>query len=175
MPTKGILSPLSLAFLISLSAITGALLLEHVWGYQPCILCLEQRLPYYIAVPLIGFALILKKVQSNHATAAALLLILISIVLFAWGLDMSGFHAGAEWGLWAGPEACGSAAELPNSLDAYIAQLKATPVIDCTKPALIFLGLSLAGWSFVALTIAILLLTLSAKRIADKILSDLKG
>ncbi|WP_246661284.1 disulfide bond formation protein B [Rhizobium sp. MHM7A] len=175
MAIKRLLSPLNAAFAVSVSAISGALLLQHVWGYQPCVLCLEQRTPYYIALPLVFLAIALKAFRNNMATALSLLLTVVSVVLFAWGLDTAVFHAGAEWHFWAGPQTCGSTAEVANSLDAYIAQLKATPVIDCTKPALVFGGLSLAGWNVVALCMTIGLLLWSAKQTADAILRDLKG
>lgn len=175
MVIKQILSPINGAFAVSLSAISGALLLQHVWGYQPCVLCLEQRTPYYIALPLVFLAIGLKAVRNNMTTALSLLLTAIAVVLFAWGLDTAVYHTGAELHFWAGPQSCGSTAEMANSLDAYIAQLKATPVIDCTKPALIFGGLSLAGWNVVALCMTIVLLLWSAKQTADAILRDLKG
>lgn len=175
MAIKQFLTPLNAAFAVSLSAVSGALLLQHVWGYQPCALCLEQRTPYYIAVPLVFTAIVVKLFRTNLATAFSLLLSVISIVLFAWGLDSAVYHAGAEWHFWPGPQACGSTAEVGNSLDAYIAQLKATPVIDCTKPALVFGGLSLAGWNVVALCLTIAMLVWSAKKTADSILRDLKG
>ena len=175
MAIKQFLKPLNAAFATSLSAIAGALLLQHVWGFQPCALCLEQRTPYYIAVPLVFLAIVVRLLRTNAATALSLLLAVISIVLFAWGLDSAVYHAGAEWQFWPGPEACGSTAEVGNSLDAYIAQLKATPVIDCTKPALIFGGLSLAGWNVVALCLTIGLLVWSSKQTADLILRDLRG
>jgi disulfide bond formation protein DsbB len=175
MDIKRILKPINVAFAVSLSAISGALLLQHVWGYQPCVLCLEQRMPYYIALPLVFMAIVLKAFRSNMATALSLMLTVVAVVLYAWGLDTAVYHAGAEWHLWAGPQACGSTAAVGNSLDAYIAQLKATPVIDCTKPVLVFGGLSLAGWNVVALCMTIALLLWSAKHTADAILSDLKG
>jgi disulfide bond formation protein DsbB len=175
MVIKQILSPLNSAFVVSLSAITGALLLQHVWGYQPCALCLEQRTPYYIAVPLVLLAIGLKALRSNLATVLSLLMTVVAVVLFAWGIDTAVYHAGVEWHFWAGPQTCGSTAEVSNSLDAYIAKLKATPVIDCTKPALIFGGLSLAGWNVVALCLTIALLLWSAKQTADSILRDLRG
>lgn len=175
MAIKQFLTPLNAAFAVSLSAISGALLLQHVWAYQPCALCLEQRTPYYIAVPLVFLAIVVRLFRTNLATAFSLLLAVISIVLFAWGLDSAVYHAGAEWHFWPGPQACGSTAEVGNSLDAYIAQLKATPVIDCTKPALVFMGLSLAGWNVVALCLTIAMLVWSAKKTADSILRDLKG
>ena len=34
------------------ATIGGALVFEHVFGYVPCKLCLMQRSPYYLAIPL---------------------------------------------------------------------------------------------------------------------------
>ena len=43
---------------IAMAGVVGsALLFEHVGGYIPCKLCLEQRLPYYIGAPLMLVAL----------------------------------------------------------------------------------------------------------------------
>ena len=42
-----------------LAATVGtALGFEHIGGYLPCMLCLEQRTPYYIGVPLMLLALL---------------------------------------------------------------------------------------------------------------------
>jgi disulfide bond formation protein DsbB len=42
----------AIVFIVGGLAIGGALLLEHVFGYIPCMLCLWQRWPYYFGVPL---------------------------------------------------------------------------------------------------------------------------
>ncbi|MFL5200634.1 MAG: disulfide bond formation protein B, partial [Microvirga sp.] len=34
------------------ATVGGALIFEHAFGYVPCKLCLIQRNPYYIAIPL---------------------------------------------------------------------------------------------------------------------------
>src|SRR3984893_16696898 len=36
---------------IAAAALLGAWYLEYVLGYRPCALCIDQRVPYYIAVP----------------------------------------------------------------------------------------------------------------------------
>ena len=38
--------------LAAAATIGGALVFEHVFGYVPCKLCLMQRNPYYLAIPL---------------------------------------------------------------------------------------------------------------------------
>src|SRR5262249_59109872 len=40
------------AFVIGLATILGAWGFQLVGGYVPCKLCLEQRLPYYVGLPI---------------------------------------------------------------------------------------------------------------------------
>ena len=57
------LSPAALAAglvcLAALGAIVTALAFEHIGGYAPCPLCLQQRIAYYVAIPagLVAFLL----------------------------------------------------------------------------------------------------------------------
>jgi len=36
----------------------GALAFEHIGGYIPCALCLQQRTPYYVGIPVALLALL---------------------------------------------------------------------------------------------------------------------
>jgi disulfide bond formation protein DsbB len=168
-------APLELGFLLALSAIVGALLFQYVGGLEPCVLCLQQRTPYYVGLPILVVAILVARAKSNLATGISLLLTAVAIVVFAWGIDTGFYHAGAEWGFWPGPQSCSRTTEFSNNLDAYIAQLNQTPPIDCTKPAIRILGLSLAGWNVVVSAVTILLLALSAKRTADRVIAEIKA
>ena len=45
-------SAAAIALLIGTTlTVGGALLFEHVGGYIPCALCLTERIPYYVAIP----------------------------------------------------------------------------------------------------------------------------
>lgn len=168
-------APLEFAFLLALGAIIGALLFQHVGGLEPCVLCLEQRTPYYVALPIVAIAILAARLKSNLAIGMSLLLTAVAIVVFSWGVDTAFYHAGAEWGFWPGPQSCSRTTEFSNNLDAYIAQLNQTAPIDCTKPAIRILGLSLAGWNVVVSLVTILLLALSAKRTADRVIAEIKA
>ena len=45
------------AFVLGLAAILGALAFQFIGGLYPCELCLTQRWPYYIGLPLLALAL----------------------------------------------------------------------------------------------------------------------
>ena len=137
--------PLSAAaFAIALVAaltLAGAWFFELVWKLEPCPLCLEQRIPYYIAVPL-GIVVGLLR----NERLARLGLALLGIVLLV-GAGYGVYHAGIEWGFWEGPTACAGGAVSPPSGD-ILSSLKATQrVVSCSEAAWRFLGLSLAGYN----------------------------
>ena len=46
-----------LAFAGMIAVIATVLGFEHIGGYTPCKLCLGQREPYYMAIPVTGLAL----------------------------------------------------------------------------------------------------------------------
>ena len=139
--------PMIFLFLIASAAVVGAaLVLEHVFGYAPCELCLMERYAYYAAVPLaIGaFA----GISSGRPGLAATLISLAALGFLAnAGLGL--YHAGVEWQWWQGPTACtgGGAPPLATTPEDLLRQLETQKVVRCDQPALKVLGLSLAAWN----------------------------
>jgi disulfide bond formation protein DsbB len=129
--------------LVALATVGGALVFEHGLGLKPCKLCLQQRVPYYIALPLaLGVVLL-----ARHRSPARVGLVLIGLV-FLGSAGLGAYHAGVEWGWFAGPSDCGgAAAPAPGSVEGFLRDLDRTRVVSCTEAAWRFLGLSLAGWN----------------------------
>jgi disulfide bond formation protein DsbB len=141
-------NPLSAAaFAISLVAaatLAGAWFFEIVLRLEPCPLCLDQRIPYYIAVPL-GLAVGALARTKQRTTLARIGLVVLGIVMLV-GAGYGVYHSGVEWGLWEGPTAC--AAGAPGTSGDILSSLKtATRVVPCNEAAWRFLGLSLAGYN----------------------------
>ncbi|MBB4038401.1 disulfide bond formation protein DsbB [Microvirga flocculans] len=123
------------------ATIGGALVFEHVLGYVPCKLCLIQRNPYYIAMPL---GLVAAFLPSRWTRAGLWLLALIFIV----SAGLGAYHSGVEWGFFAGPSDCGGGAgAAAGNVGDFLNQLQSTRVVNCSEAAWRFLGLSLAGWN----------------------------
>lgn len=137
--------------LAAAATVGGALVFQHVWGYQPCKLCLEQRYPYYIAIPL---ALVTAVLPAQWMRIG--LWCLAAIFVISAGLGA--YHAGVEWGLWLGPSDCGGgSAPVSGNVGDLLGQLNNIRVVSCTEAAWRFLGLSLAGWNvLISLGLAIL-------------------
>lgn len=123
------------------ATIGGALVFEHVWGYLPCPLCLTQRKPYYLAIPL---ALALAFMPPRWTRAGLWLLAWVFIV----SAGLGAYHSGVEWGFWLGPSDCGGSPGMgAGNVGDFLNQLQKTRVVSCTEAAWRFLGLSLAGWN----------------------------
>ncbi len=145
-PSAGSLGLALLIVAISAATILGALAFEHLGGYQPCALCLMQRTPYYLGIPLAAAAAFAARMRAPRPLLALLFGLFAALMLYNAGLGA--YHSGVEWGFWEGPASCapsvgvGSAAEM---LD----QLQNAHAPSCTEATWRLLGLSFAGWNVV--------------------------
>ena len=124
-----------------------ALGFQHIGGYIPCKLCLEQRLPYYVGVPVAVLALLAAAFRLPPLVVRGLLLAVA--LLMTWSIWLGGFHSGVEWGWWPGPSDCGVVV-VPEGSGSLLDQLDFAIPPSCDEAAGRFLGLSFAGWNVVA-------------------------
>jgi disulfide bond formation protein DsbB len=132
---------------LGLATILGAWGFQLIGGYVPCKLCLEQRLPYYLGLPL-ALAALLAALAGAKPTVVRLFLIVAGLI-FAIGIYLGTYQAGAEWKLWAGPTDCGATGSGTQSTADLLNQLKNIHVVSCTEASWRFLFLSFAGWNAV--------------------------
>jgi len=131
----------------------GLVVIASAWGFQliggyvPCKLCLEQRVPYYVGLPLILVAMVL--VSHGKRTLAALVFAVAGLA-FIYGTGLGVFQAGAEWDFWPGPNDCGGGQSAPGSAANMLSALKSTRIVSCTEASWRMFGLSFAGWNAVA-------------------------
>ncbi|WEK50703.1 MAG: disulfide bond formation protein B [Candidatus Kaistia colombiensis] len=136
-----------LSFGLGLAAILGAWGSQSFGGYSPCKLCLEQRIPYYLGLPVLLVAILLLSARKSTALARALLVLAGVIFLVSLGLGL--YHAGVEWKFWLGPADCGGGLTTTENAGDLLAQIGKTKVVSCGEAALRVLGLSFAGWNAV--------------------------
>ncbi len=125
-----------------------ALGFQHIGGYMPCKLCLEQRLPYYIGIPVALVALLAAVFRWPPLVVRGLLV--AAALLMTWSIWLGVFHSGVEWGFWPGPSDCGAVAPAPAGGGSLLDQLDAVIPPSCDQAAGRFLGLSFAGWNVAA-------------------------
>ena len=90
---------LKLILLVSLISIISAYFLEYILGYQPCNLCLIERIPYVLSIILIITNLILKRNEK--------IFILLLMLIFVFSFLISFYHFGIEQGFFKESTVCG--------------------------------------------------------------------
>jgi disulfide bond formation protein DsbB len=141
--------------LIGAAAILGAYYFQYVVGLAPCPLCLEQRIPYYIGIPL---ALVVAFAASRRAPPLAIEIGFMALVLvFLYGAGLGVYHAGIEWKYWTGPAECTGTVNPFGGAGDLLSQIQNTSVVRCDEAAWRLFGLSLAGYNvLVSLLLALL-------------------
>ena len=138
---------------IVVATIAGAFAFEAA-GYPPCELCLKERLPYYAGMLLAAGTVALAWRGPRPAFRAGFAIL---AVLFLFSAGFGAWHAGVEWGFWAGPADCTGTLRPATSNADFLHQLETIRVVRCDAVAIRILGLSLAGWNaIVSLAVAIL-------------------
>lgn len=136
---------------VAMAVVVGtALGFEHIGGFIPCKLCLEERIPYYTGVPVALLAAIAAGMKMP-AWIARLLLAVVGLLMTV-GLAMAVYHSGVEWHWWAGPADCSTSATsgLASNAGDLLGALDSVTPPACDQAAGRFLGLSFAGWNVVS-------------------------
>lgn len=137
--------------------ILGAYGFQYGLGIQPCPLCLEQRIAYYVTIPLalllwlgLNYGAARKVVVAGFAVTAAIML---------WNSGLGAYHAGVEWHWWPGPNDCTGPLNDLGSAGGLVKQLQNISIVRCDEVSLRILGLSLAGWNMlISLALAVVAL-----------------
>ena len=137
-------------FFISLISIISAFFIEYVLGYQPCNLCLIQRIPYVLCLILI----ILNYYQKKNEKFIILLLILS----FSFSFLISFYHFGIEQGFFEESTVC----KMKNTSDIIskeelLKQLQ-LKTVSCKDVTFRILGFSLTTFNMVISLILVILL-----------------
>jgi disulfide bond formation protein DsbB len=130
--------------IVGAGAIAGAWFFELVIKLKPCPMCLEQRIPYYIGIPLALVVAISAWRKAPRALVIGGLVVLA--LLMAWNAYMGVFHAGVEWKWWLGPAECTGTPEFGGA-GGFLNRLQTINITRCDEAAWRFLGLSLAGYN----------------------------
>ena len=99
-------SAVGICFLVL--AILGAYFFQYVIGLPPCPLCLEQRIAYYVSIPLAAMVLLGVSVGSSRKVLMLALFAIAAAML--WNAGLGVYHSGVEWRWWPGPQDCSGAA-----------------------------------------------------------------
>jgi len=143
-------------FLISLIALISAYFIEHMLGYQPCSLCLYERVPFFLAILII-------LINYKYDKLEKYFILLLAIIFFVATM-LSLYHLGIEQGFIQESLLCDleKGANITDK-DEILKQLQLKS-ISCKDVTFKILGLSLTSYNFMIC----LLLTFSITKIYFK-------
>ena len=141
---------LKIILLFSFIGITSAYFIEYVLGYQPCNLCIIERIPYGLSIILIITILVLKKNQK--------FLVLLLILTFIFSLAISVYHYGIEQGFFQESSVCGVINFDENITKEDLLRQFNEKTVSCKDVTFKILGLSLTSINIVISLIFIITL-----------------
>lgn len=114
------------------------------FGYEPCVLCLYQRLPY-AAIAALGLAAAVWRGAGAQRTIA-----LLAGLTFLVSAAIAGYHVGVEQQWWASAASCGGDTSFkPLSTDDFMSQLRSKPEKSCGDIDWTLFGVSMATYNAV--------------------------
>ena len=124
--------------IISILALTSAYFIEYFLGYQPCNLCLLERIPYALSIIIILTNL---KIKFNDKHT-----ILVLIIIFVVSALLSIYHFGIEQGLIEESFVCSTKDNLNLNKEQLLQELQKMN-ISCKNVAFTIFGLSLTTYN----------------------------
>ena len=123
-------------FFFILTVTISAFVIEYQFNYQPCKLCLYERIPYLLSIALIIKIFFIKKHQKITLLILSLIFFISSILAF--------YHFGIEQGFFKESSVC-TTKDLSEALtkEEILEQLNKN-IISCKDVSFVIFGLSLA-------------------------------
>ena len=144
-------SYLKLIFFISFVSIISAYFIEYVLGFQPCNLCLIERVPYFLSIILITINSISNKNEKFF--------IMLLILIFIFSLSISFYHFGIEQDFFEESAVCSVKDGLNIiSKDELLRQLNQINV-SCKDVTFKVFGMSLTTFNIILSLIILIILT----------------
>tara|TARA_B100001057_G_scaffold199659_1_gene200335 strand:- start:1985 stop:2470 length:486 start_codon:yes stop_codon:yes gene_type:complete len=142
---------LKITLIISLVSIISAYFIQYGLGYQPCNLCLIERIPYGLAIFLLALNYFFKKNEK--------FLILLLIIIFLFSLIISIYHLGIEQGFFEESAVCNvkNAGEIVSK-EELLKQLQ-KKTVSCKDVTFKIFGISLTSFNIIISFIILALLT----------------
>ncbi len=135
---------LILLLVAAVFALIFAYISQYIFDYQPCILCLYQRQPFFAIIAISLFALIFKAEKFKKIS-----LLLCAIFLLV-NVSIAFYHVGVEQKVFKGPNSCSSNdLGTVQDLEKLKEILLKTKAIRCDEPQFFLFGLSMAAWNLI--------------------------
>lgn len=143
--------------LVTVAILSSAYSAQYIGGLRPCILCLYERIPWFIA----GVLMLVTILMQFSGPVRRMILLIAALVLLA-GAALGGYHVGVEQEIFDPPTTC-SATSTPSNLEELRALLETELPPRCDEIPWEMWGISLAGYNAIA-SLAMALVALYGRR-----------
>lgn len=130
--------------LVTVAILSSAYSAQYIGGLRPCILCLYERIPWFVT----GGLMLVTILMQFSGPMRRMILLIASFAMLA-GAALGGYHVGVEQGYFQPPTTC-SATSTPHSLEELRALLETTMPPRCDEISWSMFGISLAGYNAIA-------------------------
>ena len=128
---------LNILFILSIIAITSALVAEFFFDLEPCKMCLKQRYPYYVIIFLVILFYIFKQTKN-------IWLFIFSQIALLYGFFYAVWHVGIEQKILPGPASCSGILSQTDSIQNLKQQITNQAIVNCSEITWAVFGLSAA-------------------------------
>lgn len=145
-------------FFSSFAALSAAYISQYFFNLQPCLLCLYQRVPFFLVIILSFFSFfLLNRKWQNFAIKIAILILFINVAL-------AFYHVGVEHKIFLFEKCSDMSTNITdiNQLKEYLTNTKA---VRCDQPQFVLFKISMAGWNLIYCLFIIFITTLSLAKI----------
>ncbi len=142
---------LQILFILSILILLSALIIEYIFGYQPCNLCIIERIPYGLSIIILIFNYNFREDQVFYSV--------LLILVFLFSIIISIYHFGIEQGFINESVVCASENLNLITKEEILNSLKKLS-ISCKDVAFKIFGLSLTTYNIL---ISIIMFLFSVK------------
>jgi len=132
---------LKIIFLFCFIALISAFFIEYILGYQPCNLCLIERIPYILSIMIIMAIFLIKKNQKFF--------VLLLILTFIFSFAISFYHFGIEQGFFQESSVCGVKSSTGSITKEDLLKQLSKKTISCRDVTFRIFGFSLTSINIV--------------------------
>ena len=136
-------------FILSIIAISSAIIAEYVFNLLPCKMCLYQRYPYYFIISIFILFYFFRKISSVW-------FYILTELAIIFGLFYSIWHVGIEQKLLPGPYSCSESLNEVGTIEKLKEQIVNQAIINCNDISWSMLGLSAATINTILLILFLL-------------------
>lgn len=156
-------------FLFSALPLLAAYFAQYVLHVQPCLLCLYQRVPFFIVLIVSIIVILLRRKWVRQVGAA------ICCIAIAMNAGIAFFHAGVEYEIFRNFTWCSTRTQIfektPKNIEDIRKQLVGDgarlTIVSCEETPMRFLGLSLSGWNCVYCIVCLALFILYNRHVQN--------